>query len=265
MLANLNIAISKTSTCTRKNKYKRGGRDHSASSRGPGSTASNTGYEPREVVKGGAWRGGKDGGSTRGASRGASRGGDRGASRGAARGSDRGASRGGARGGDRGASRGGDRGGARGGRPNTDGNRPASAPGQENATEVKAEAEKVIEKVVERARDEFEIVPAEEGLAAPFVAIVEPKKKVEEKKEEVAPEEEKKEIPEKTHRGHRNEVGDNQEAKPKVTTELEVKDDEDEQAKEAEVFSGEKFSELPINDKLKETLAAHGFDELTEI
>ena len=35
--------------------------------------------------------------------------------------------------------------------------------------------------------------------------------------------------------------------------------------KKAEVFSGDKFSDLPINDKLKNALNTNSFTELTEI
>lgn len=69
---------------------------------------------------------------------------------------------------------------------------------------------------------------------------------------------------EKTHRHHRNEGGENQAPKPVVEA-VEVKDEVEEETKKAEVFSGTSFSELPISDKLKETLAHHGFNELTQI
>ena len=49
--------------------------------------------------------------------------------------------------------------------------------------------------------------------------------------------------------------------------EEEKKGEEDVEMKkvEADVFTGEKFSELPISDKLKEVLAMHDFTTLTSI
>ena len=94
--------------------------------------------------------------------------------------------------------------------------------------------------------------------------------KADENMEEQKEPEKAKEIPTvekkvKTHRGHRD-VNVNEAQPPKEKPEQAVVVDAAEpENQRADVFSGDTFADLPINDKLKQALAQNSFTELTGI
>lgn len=84
--------------------------------------------------------------------------------------------------------------------------------------------------------------------------------KPEKKKTEKAPK------PEKRHRGQpKKEEGDAPVTQQAKKPEQEIKETAAPAEVKAEVFTGDKFSDLPINDKLKQALATNEFTELTTI
>ena len=122
--------------------------------------------------------------------------------------------------------------------------------------------------------DDFEVVPRENGdsdseveqVAAPVVK----EKKVKKDKRIENPEAKDEVIEEqvsekKVKKEHSVEKKAEVKVKEKTVKPAVAIDESVPEEKKAEVFSGDKFSDLPINDKLKHALNTNSFTELTEI